>query len=237
MVRSRLQRYEEKRERQRIVFAFGGIVAVIIFFLIFGMKILVAFSLGVDKIRGTTPVTSEQTKVILIPPELDPVSEATNSAQIVISGRAKDAPTVTLFVNGEESTKTDVKDDGTFRFSGVELIKGSNSIAARAGDDKGNTSDLSETLLVTYKKGDPKLDVSAPSDGAEISGEKAIITVTGSTDPENTVRINDRLAVVRNDGSFSYDFTLKEGDQTLTIVAKDSAGNEVKVERKVKYKK
>lgn len=237
MVRSRLQRYEEKKERRRIALAFVGIFAIVIFFLIFGMKILVAFSLGIDKIRGTTPVTSEQTSVILIPPELDPVSVATNSAEIVVSGRAKDAKTVILFVNGEETVKTDVKEDGTFRITKVGLTKGSNSIAAKTSDDKGNTSVFSEALIVTYKKGDPKLDVSAPTDGTEVSGDKAVVTVSGTTDPDNTLRINDRLVVVKTDGSFSYDFPLKEGDQTLTIIAKDSAGNEIKVERKVKYKK
>ena len=237
MIRSRLARNEEKKEQHRIYLAFGGIIVIVVLFLVFGVKLLVAFSLFVDKVRGTTPKTTEQAQVILIPPELDPLSEATNSAEIVVTGRAKDAPTVILYLNDEKTMETKLKEDGTFRFTGVGLSKGKNTIAARTGDDKNNTSEASETLFVEYKKGDPILELSAPSDNAEISGEKAITTVTGKTDAENTVRINDRLVVVQNDGSFSYDYPLKEGDQTLTIIARDTAGNQTKVERKVKYKK
>ncbi len=214
----------------------GGIFALLVFLLLFGVKILVAFSLLVDNLRGTTPKDPQQTQVIILPPVLDPLPEATNSAAIPVSGKAKGEVTVLLYVNEKQSEETKPETDGAFKFPAVALKEGTNVISAKATDGK-NTSELSEVYTTILKKGEPKLEISAPSDNAELSGEKQQTTVTGTTDSENTVRINDRIVVVRSDGSFSYDLPLSEGEQTIIIIAKDPAGNETKIERKVKFKK
>jgi len=238
MVRSRLRNYQDRKERKQIFLILTGMVGIFLFLLLFGVKILVGFSLLVDKIRGTTPVSKEQTQVILLPPQLDPLPTATYSGQITVSGRAKGDVTILLYVNEEQTDKTKpANSKGTFTFKEVALKEGINTLSAKATDDKNNSSDVSQVITIQMKKSKPTLDITAPSDNAEISGEKQIVTITGKTESDNTITINDRFVVVKSDGTFSYDKTLNEGEQTITIVAKDIAGNETKVERKVKYKK
>ena len=236
MVRSRLRNYQDRKERRQIMLTLFGIVGILIFLAIFGVKLLVGFSLLVAKLRGATP-TTQQTQALLLPPQLDPLPYATYSAEIRVSGKVKGDVTILLYVNEEQTDKMKPKEDGTFQFSNVKMNDGANVISAKATDDKNNASDLSEVLTIQVKTNKPTLDVTAPSENDEITGEKQITTVTGKSEPDNSVTINDRFVVVKSDGSFSYDLSLKEGEQTITIIAKDQAGNETKMERKVTYKK
>jgi len=197
----------------------------------------VAFSLFVDQLRGSTPKDQQQSQTIILSPLLDPLPTAINSTEIQITGKAKGDVTILLFVNEEQWEKVKVKEDGSFTFSNVKLKEGTNTISAKATDEKNNTSDLSEILTVQVKKSKPTLDITSPSDSAQISGETGVMTVTGKTDQDNSVTVNERFVVVKSDGSFSYDLSLSEGEQTITIIAKDIAGNETKIERKVTYKK
>jgi len=215
----------------------GGIIALFLFFAIFGVKILVGFSLLVDKFRGSSPKDQTQTQVIILPPQLDPLPSATNSSTLTISGEAKGDVTILLYVNDEQSLRTKIQENGSFRFSNVSVKDGINMISVKATDDKNNSSDLSEVLTIQVKKNKPSLDISEPSDNALITGEKQLVTVIGKTEPDNTVTVNDRIAIGKSDGSFSYDVPLRDGDQTIIIISKDDAGNETKVERKVTYKK
>ena len=70
-----------------------------------------------------------------------------------------------------------------------------------------------------------------------MNGEKKAVIVTGKVKEDSTVTINGRFVVVQNDGSFSYDFPLNDGDTILKITATDEAGNQTSVERKVTYSK
>jgi len=237
MVRSRLRNYQDRKERRQIFLTLGGIVGVFLFLAIFGVRILVAFSLFVDQLRGSTPKDQQQSQTIILSPQLDPLPTAVNSTEIQITGKAKGDVTILLYVNEDQTEKIKVNQDASFTFSNVKLREGTNTISAKAMDEKNNTSDLSEVLMVQVKKSKPTLDILNPSDNAQISGETGVTTVNGKTDQDNSVTVNDRFVVVKSDGSFSYDLSLKEGEQTITIVAKDIAGNETIIERKVTYKK
>ena len=238
MVRSRLRYYQDKKERKQIFFTLAGIVGVVLFVALFGVKLLVGFSLFVDKLRGATPLSQQQTQIVLLPPQLDPLPTATYSAQMNVSGKVKGDVTILLFVNEEQTDRTKPENSqGAFAFKGIKLKDGPNVISAKATDYKNNVSELSNVLTILVKTNKPTLEISAPSDNAEITGEKQLTTVTGKTEADNSVTINDRFVVVKNDGTFSYEMTLAEGEQTITAIAKDPAGNETKLERKIKYKK
>lgn len=238
MIRSRLRSYQDKKERQQIVLTLAGIIAMIVFLALFGVKILVGFSLLVDKLRGTSPTAQLQNQVLLLPPQLDPLPTATFSGQINVTGKTKGDVTILLFVNDEQTDKTKPENsEGAFTFKNVTLKEGANDIAAKITDDKNNTSDFSEVLTIQVKKSKPTLDIASPSENAEITGEKQMTTVVGKTESDNVVTINDRFIVVKSDGTFSYELSLQEGEQTITVIAKDVAGNETKIERKIKYRK
>jgi bacillopeptidase F len=116
-------------------------------------------------------------------------------------------------------------------------MNGANTISARLTDAKGNLSDASNIVSITYANTPPKLVVSDPADNSTVNGDTASVVVNGTTDDNITVTINDRMVVVKSDDSFSYTFPLNDGDNTLKIVATDAAGNQTTVTRKVTYHK
>ncbi|MEK7543778.1 MAG: hypothetical protein AAB557_02850 [Patescibacteria group bacterium] len=236
MVYSRLIRHEERQQRKRLMWALGGMLGLVIFLFIFGLKILVGFSLMVDRIRGNTPQQASQNQELILPPILDSLPEATNSASITITGKSDLGLKIVLYIDEEEATTLPVKDDGTFSFT-KKLPEGDHTVSAKAKNDKDGVSDLSNVLSVSIKRKKPELTITSPTDGARVVGESNALIVKGKTASDNTVTVNDRLAVVGNDGSFSYTFSLSEGDNTLHIVATDPAGNQETEDRRVTYQR
>jgi len=236
MVPSRLARFEEKNARNRLIVAVIGTFAVILFLLFFGVKILISFSVFIDKLRGNSPTTAS-TQAIVLPPTLDPLPQATNSAQIKVSGRGQSKLTAIIYLNGTETKKLTIDQDGSFKAVVTVPKEGELTVSAKVLDDKGNTSELSQVLKIIVTNKAPLMEVTSPPDNATISGDDNKITVTGKVEDDVQVTINDRFVVVQNDGSFSYKFPLPEGDTILRIIATDRAGNQTKIERKVTYKK
>lgn len=234
MVYSRLIRHEERKQQKRLVWALGGMVGLVIFLFVFGLKILVGFSLLVDRIRGTTP--QQLTQELILPPILDPLPEATNSANITITGKSDAGVTIVLYLDEEETTTLKTKDNGTFSFT-KKLTEGEHTVSAKAKNDKDALSGLSNVVRVSIRRTKPELTITSPNDGARIVGDSNTVTIKGKTSPDNAVTINDRLAVVTNDGLFSYTQTLTEGENTLRITATDPAGNETSEDRHVTYSK
>lgn len=234
MLYSRLRRYEDRKFKKRLLWAIGGSVALVIFLFVFGLKILVGFSLFVDRIRGTTQ--QQLTQELILPPILDPLPEATNSASLTITGKSDVGVKIVLYIDEEESATLPVDSDGIFSLT-KRLSEGDHTVSAKAKNDKDVLSDLSNVVKVSITRKKPELTITSPNDGARIVGDSNTVTVKGKTSPDNAVTINDRLAVVGNDGSFSYTHSLTEGDNTLHIAATDPAGNEETVERRVTYSK
>lgn len=236
MVRSRLARVEERRERQRLVFSLIGMIAVLGFLAIFGLKILVGFSLLVDRIRGGSPPSPAQNVSVLVSPILDPLPEATNINELTITGSAQSGVTVVVYVDGSEKKKLTVLESGTFSVP-VTLPEGSHTISAKVIDDKGNASELSNIFTVVVKKTPPTLEMSQPNDGDKITGEKNTVLVTGHTEERAHVSVNGRVVIINSDGSFRMTVSLSDGENIIKIIATDEAGNQTLLERKVTYEK
>ncbi len=73
----------------------------------------------------------------------------------------------------------------------------------------------------------PTLRITEPKDGDETDKDK--IEIKGVTDLSATVKIEGE-SVDTKDGEFSQKVDLKEGDNTITIIATDPSGNETKKE-------
>lgn len=119
------------------------------------------------------------------------------------------------------------------------LADGSHTIKFDASDNDGNAA---TTKSVTFKVDTvpPTLSITSPTDG--LITNKAACTVSGVTNDVTsspvtvTVQLNSGTAksvTVDSSGKFSTDLTLTEGTNTITIVAKDSAGKTTTVTRKV----
>jgi hypothetical protein len=237
MAYSRLTRVADRKEKRRLVLAIAGIVGIFILIIVFGLKALIGFSLLVEKLRGSPPATPQQSQTIILPPTIDPPQEATNSAIISVTGKGQAGFTLILYINNKEYIHLPVKQDGTFVVPAVPLTNGSNTISAKQTDAKGNLSDLSNIVSVTYGNTPPKLIISDPTDNSTVTGDTNTVTVNGMTDDNVTVTINDRVVVIKTDNSFSYSYPLNEGDNMLTIVATDASGNQTTIQRTVTYHK
>lgn len=233
---SRMRRFEEKRLRTRLMLILLGTVSLIIIFGVFGVRLLIGFSVLVEKTRGNDP-TQQQQRALVIPPYLDPLPLATSSGRLVITGRGQQGSNVILYINDQESKKTKISDEGTFILSSISLGEGSYTIQAKSQDSSGKLSDYSNTVRTTIKRRPPTLEITKPQDGEKHTGDDNLYTIEGKTDEDVDVRINDRFVVVRPDGNFSYPYPLNEGENSLTIRAMDRAGNSTELIRNISYQK
>jgi len=232
----RTGRIEEQKQKRRLAIAIVGSISILVFFSLFGLKILVGFSLLVDKLRGNSP-TQQTASDIILPPILDPIANATNSSTLIINGSAQAELSIMLFVDDEESEKSTVSNNGTFSLAVDNLTEGTKHISAKVSDSKGNVSDLSNVLTVFIKKKPPILELAAPEDKSTLNGDDNKVIIEGKTEDDTSITVNDRIIVVSGDNSFTYKYPLNEGENKLKIVARDAAGNTTTVEKSVTYRK
>ena len=203
----------------------------ILFFL--GLPFLARLSIFFERIGGREEIINTTDQTPPSAPQLESSFTATNSARITIQGNSESGSIVKLYINNQPSEEILVGKDGSFT-KRVVLDKGENEITAQAIDSAGNKSSASSPLLVFYKKEAPLLEIDSPPD-EDFETKEEEIEVTGETDPEANLNINNRFVFVKNDGFFNHSVSLSEGENIIKIVASDQAGNETKAERKVIY--
>lgn len=236
MARSRVNKTLEREAKRNLFLAITGIIFIIVLLLVFGVPLFIKFSdfVGQTKDDGTNTADNNAPSIIA-PPTLDQTFEATNSAEINVTGSAVGKQNITLYVNDEIADKEESKDDGSFEFKNVELNEGENTITARATSDSGKKSNLSPEIQITYLKNPPSLTIDSPEDGHAFAKDERTITVSGKTDKDVKVTVNDYWAVVDDTGHFTYRIQLQDGDNELKVVATDQAGNTKEETRHVTY--
>uniref|UniRef100_UPI00406C8064 S8 family serine peptidase n=1 Tax=Paenisporosarcina sp. FSL H8-0542 TaxID=2921401 RepID=UPI00406C8064 len=147
----------------------------------------------------------------------------TNQSTFTVEGKASPTTQVHLFNKGEEVAITTAKKDGTFSVD-VTLQDGENVLTASSSTDRGST-DPSEPVKITLDQAKPEL-TTKPADGLKTN--KQAVTIEGkATDPYlSEVTINGQKVNVTEDGSYSLDILLNNGENKFTVTAKDRAGNE-----------
>jgi len=235
MQRSRLSRFEEKRITKQLIRVIAGIFILIILIYFLGIPLLVKTSLFLGQINSKTPLSYDKDTTAPLPPMLFPAESATNSARIKIEGNAEPESTLTLLLNGQKIKEVALGTDGSFSFSGVDLETGDNMLYAYSTDEAGNQSSRSKKMTVLFSKDAPRLEITQPSEKQTFGPKEENITVRGTTNPGVSIALNDRFVSVKDDGSFEYNFKLSAGDNLITIIARDQAGNETKITRTVSY--
>ena len=123
-------------------------------------------------------------------------------------------------------------------YHATDLPDGENTITFQVTDNDGNISDLATTTFIISTAA-PSLTVTAPTENLITNG--GTVTVSGSASPGSdavtiakiTVNgINVAMTGDRNK-TFSHEFALSEGANTITIVAIDSLGKSTTVVRHV----
>lgn len=151
-----------------------------------------------------------------------------------------DEDTATSVGEGESVVKTYHKYTGTY--TAADLSDGVNRLSLTVTDNDGNTS-TEATVSFVISTVAPLLTITAPSDNLITNGDT--VTVSGKTKPGSdltvisTVTVNGQLVELSTEldeegyKTFTYDVTLTAGENTITIVSRDSAGKTTTVTRTV----
>jgi hypothetical protein len=231
--RSRLSLKTERKTRKTIILATLGILILLFFLIKFGTTLLVGFSVFLAGNGNSQTLTNNNSSSYLTPPQLNPLPNATNSAQIVIAGSADKNEKIILYINGNTADNTDTDNNGNYSFNEA-LSQGESQIKVKA--QKNNlTSDYSSTYTVSLINSAPTLSVDSPSDGQSFSKDQNSVTVTGKTDANITVTVNGFWAIISGNNSYSYNLPLQNGDNQIKVIAIDSAGNKTEKDLKVTY--
>lgn len=233
--KSRLKSHLQKEAYRNVLLASLGIVLVIILLIIFGTNILVSFSLLVGKLTGTEDIEqTTQSTTYIAPPTLDIPVEATSSATITLSGFAQADQSIALFRDGKQIGKTTAKENNSFSFKNVRLQEGENIFKTRVQTEDKKHSEYSNEVKVSMLNKPPELSIDSPQDGQIFKKDGRPVKVTGKTNPNVKITVNDFWAIVDDEGNYSYLYTLKDGENELKVVATDNADN--KTEKTIKIK-
>ena len=231
--KSRLLRRLEIQTKRNIFFSLLGIIVIFFVLIKFGVPLLVNFSLFISGGKNASSPVTKTSPVFLSSPILNSMPQATNSAKILIQGTALKFATIDLYINESLVDKTTAKEDGTFSFE-VNLSKGVNRISAKAQKENIESTN-SKNFEILFKDTVPSLSVFAPIDGQSFSKDQNTLTVSGTSDSDTKVTVNDFRAIIDEKNNFSFLLPLKDGDNVIKISAVDQAGNKSEKEIKVKY--
>lgn len=225
---------EEKKLYKKIVLLIVGMIGLGIFMIFIGIPVFAQAILFIsgfrkDKVVANTTVL----ETALFPPSLDPIPEATNTATIALSGYGEKNASVVVYVNDVETKKAQTDSDGKFLIVNLPIKEGDNTITAKSVKDDKDSS-VSAAFTVSYLNKPPKLDIDSPHDGDKFSTNRDI-TISGTTDPDNRITLNDRTVVLDTLGKFKTSYSLSDNDNELSLKAFDTAGNSVEKKIKVTY--
>jgi hypothetical protein len=149
-----------------------------------------------------------------------------NLSPITISGTVAD-PLAQVTINGVGAPVS----QGSFAAS-VPLNEGPNTLAAVSANANGTTS--TSSVLVILDTTPPHLEIYTPVDDAVVSGDTVSVTglvndiVVGTVNPlQAMVTVNGREAEIVNRTFVAHGVALELGDNTISVVAVDRAGNQV----------
>jgi len=229
-------RNREKKTKKTLIR--NIVLGVLVIYVVFAW-ILPALVGGLSGVHKTQAVTANTKPIAesatLAPPVLNIPYEATNSATIKISGYAIPNAKVEIYFDDDIKASSSTDGNGNFSTDDLPLVLGVNNIYGKTIDDKGQASLPSKSIQLTYSNDKPKLDLSSPSDNAQVKGGDKKITVSGTTDPGSNISVNSNTVIVGSDGTFSTDATLNDGDNTISVTATNNVGNTTQISRKVNY--
>lgn len=180
-------------------------------------------------------VTQSSMNANLAPPVLNIPFEATNTAQINITGFTTPSTKVKLYLDDGAGQTVDVSIDGSFTFENISLSLGTNNIYGTTVDSDSKESLPSKTIKVIYDNEKPNLSISEPEDNKKIQGGDKKVKVAGKTDSDVKVFVSSTQVIVNSDGSFSTDQPINDGDNDISIKAVDTASNSNEIQRRVNY--
>lgn len=232
--RSRLKKTRDDSITRKTVFL--GVLTVFLFvaIVVFGLPLLVRFSVFLGNAKNRN---EEENKVQVLPPmapRLILPYEATSSARISVRGLAEPGVMVELLKNDVAVEKLEVSEEGEFSFDGIDLSDGENEFCAIAMTENGGSSDLSKGLIVVFDNESPDLMMQNPSED-KLTVDYDDFDIVGRAEPEASVLVNGRVAMVDDEGGFKIKMQLQAGENEIEVIVRDMAGNETRKKVKITY--
>ena len=226
-IMSRLKRNSEEEISRKTILL--GLLTLLVFILVivFGLPVLVRFSILLGDLKSGRESGVKEKVLPPLPPRLVVSYEATNSSEIVISGFAQPKMTVELLKNEVMLARETVGDNGEFSFAGVTLDEGINSFEAVARLEEGGSSEASRPVEVVFDRVLPELSLTRP-ESEELKVQLASYEVVGKSEKGASVWVNNRVAMVGDEGNFKIQIELSIGRNEVEVAARDLAGNEVR---------
>lgn len=229
----RISRYQNKRYMRQTIFLLLSSIAVLVSFFFLFLPLSARLVELISKSKPTQVVETQET---IQAPVLQPIIEATNSGTLDIGGYVQTQFKVQLYQNGSVASETNPDADGLFSFLNVSLKEGENQFFVKSVKDEKNSSSPSTLYSVLYKTSSPNLTVESPTDGMVVTSRKnQVISISGMSEPNARVYLNDRLLTVDGEGHFTGNYQLTDNENILKFKALDLAGNETLQELKVTY--
>ena len=225
-------RQEEVAAYRRIALATVIIVVLLVGGYFLGIPLLAHMGAGSSPVVNKNPLGAAD-NIPPTAPRLDGLPDVSRVRVIEVTGTSESGATVSVTVNGREQISALADKTGQFKGE-LSLTGGENTIAATAKDSVGNTSRESKPVTIVYDAMPPKLLITAPSQQHSSTNDSSA-TITGKTNSAATITINDRQVIVQPDGGFSSTVTLSAGENTITIISSDAAGNQRKATRNITY--
>jgi hypothetical protein len=180
---------------------------------------------GTSEIINVNLDSSAQAPVVIVTSPTN--NSLTSNPTAIVSGTIDDLSIIsaTLILNWGTEITIDV-DSGLFS-QPIALLEGLNTILVTATDLLGNTG-TSETVNVTLDTTPPVVIITSPTDGSltnsatiTVAGTIDDLTITSATLTLNGVDTNIPVSA----GSFSYEVSLIDGLNNISVSATDAAGN------------
>lgn len=187
---------------------------------------------------------TKPTATIVSPTEGSVLGSATQDIKMELQdagGSGLNMASVIFKVNNIQVTEGVSWSDGadgkkTCTYHATNLSDGSNSVSLQVTDNDGNVSDVAEVTFVISTQA-PTLNVTSPTENLLTNSKNVTVSGTAAAGSDavtlTEVTINGEPADIGEGGAFSEEIVLEEGQNTITVIAKDSLGKTTTVTRHV----
>ncbi len=213
--------------KRTVVFVF--LTLVLIGLIIYkGVPFLIQMAGFFGDLKSSKELVENEDQTPPSPPRLQAGPGATNDPYVTLKGFAEAGATVKIFLNAELEKEVISDNDASFIVDSLFLSSGKNRLQAKAIDRAGNESEDSVMMIIDYDNQAPALEVNQPEPAEKVK-------ISGKTEPEATLKINDRLIILDQEGNFTSAINLDEGENRILVSATDQAGNQTEKEIILNY--
>jgi len=124
-----------------------------------------------------------------------------------------------------------IRDITDFELQKYNLKEGKYYYRVAYIDELGFESKFTTAQMFIIDKTPPNLVLTHPQENEKIIED--IILIEGQTEPDATLKINNNIISIDNDGKFRTSISAIPGRNKIVIISKDKAGNYTEVERNV----